>query len=437
MDIDEVDTDNTLTDMVIQKYQVAAAFANGAADAIRKVVESAAAGMKVSDLCKLGDDFILDQTAKVFVKKDIEKGLAFPTCVSVNETIQHYSPLPEDTVVLKPHDLVKVLNSELGVHIDGYVASVAHTFVLSPTPTTPITGRAADAICAAYVAAEAVLRTIKYGAESTEVMKVVNEVAKAFRVHPVKGTSTYQVKRFLPESEVEIPNGVELSPDMDSFVFLENEVYAINIVMATTPDPPKQSAARPTVLQRDVEQSYQLKLKASRQALNSATKLFGPFPFPLRKLAELGSGNRLGIKELVDHGVLVERPVMALRHGEVAAQFKMTMMLLPSGPMRLTAQFNPPYVHSVYGVENLPVAQVLKTNVRVAKAKNPSRLIHDKRIQIAELPPTVSMVKRAGSALSSRARSCCRAQRIHRWPLQDSLRQGSNYVTDKWVHNGG
>jgi methionine aminopeptidase len=45
-------------------------------------------------------------------------GLAFPTCISINNTVSHFSPLPSDKDVptLKDGDVVKVM---LGVHIDG------------------------------------------------------------------------------------------------------------------------------------------------------------------------------------------------------------------------------------------------------------------------------------------------------------------------------
>jgi len=45
--------------------------------------------------------------------------------------------LPEDPYTLQSGDIVKV---ELGVHIDGYMASVAHTTILNPSPEKAIIG---------------------------------------------------------------------------------------------------------------------------------------------------------------------------------------------------------------------------------------------------------------------------------------------------------
>ncbi len=50
------------------------------------------------------------QTALMFKnsKKKIEKGIAFPTCVSVNNTVCHFSPLAGDETILATNDIVKM-----------------------------------------------------------------------------------------------------------------------------------------------------------------------------------------------------------------------------------------------------------------------------------------------------------------------------------------
>ena len=53
---------------------------------------------------------ITDETSKVFKKeKELKKGIAFPTCVSVNNCICHFSPIAsEPDYILKEGDVVKV-----------------------------------------------------------------------------------------------------------------------------------------------------------------------------------------------------------------------------------------------------------------------------------------------------------------------------------------
>ena len=50
--------------------------------------------MSALELCKIGDDMIVQETDKVYKKeKDITKGIAFPTQANVNNCICHYAPL--------------------------------------------------------------------------------------------------------------------------------------------------------------------------------------------------------------------------------------------------------------------------------------------------------------------------------------------------------
>ena len=50
------------------------------------------------------------QTGNMYknVKRKIERGVAFPTCLSVNNTVCHFSPLASDTSELEEGDMVKM-----------------------------------------------------------------------------------------------------------------------------------------------------------------------------------------------------------------------------------------------------------------------------------------------------------------------------------------
>ena len=92
----------------------------------------------------------------------LPSGIAFPCCISVNNTICHFSPLQsEPDYSLQDGDMVKL---DMGAHIDGFIAVVAHTVVISDEKTK-ITGRKADTILAAHLASEAALRLVKPGNE--------------------------------------------------------------------------------------------------------------------------------------------------------------------------------------------------------------------------------------------------------------------------------
>ena len=105
-------------------------------------------------------------------------GVAFPTCISVNNVICHYTPLlSEPDTNLADGDLVKI---DLGAHIDGFIAVVAHSFVIGAAADNPVTGRKADVVMAAHLASEAALRLVKPGNENTEVTETTSKIGEAF-----------------------------------------------------------------------------------------------------------------------------------------------------------------------------------------------------------------------------------------------------------------
>ncbi|KAH7946273.1 hypothetical protein HPB49_022473 [Dermacentor silvarum] len=112
---DKEDEPTIAQDLVVTKYKMAGEMVN--------------TGTSVLAICEEGDRQLNEETSKVFKKeKELKKGIAFPTCVSVNNCICHYSPLRSDTeYILKDGDVVKL---DLGAHIDGFIAVVAHTAIV-------------------------------------------------------------------------------------------------------------------------------------------------------------------------------------------------------------------------------------------------------------------------------------------------------------------
>nr|GMD15766.1 ERBB-3 BINDING PROTEIN 1-like isoform X1 [Ipomoea batatas]GME12727.1 ERBB-3 BINDING PROTEIN 1-like isoform X1 [Ipomoea batatas] len=92
---------------VVTKYKSAAEIVN---KALELVVSQCKPNARVVDICEKGDAFIREQTGNMYknVKKKIERGVAFPTCISVNNTVCHFSPLSNDDTVLEDGDMVKM-----------------------------------------------------------------------------------------------------------------------------------------------------------------------------------------------------------------------------------------------------------------------------------------------------------------------------------------
>jgi len=85
---------------VTTKYQEASKIVNLA---LKGLVERCVPGARVIDLCQFGTTVIETQTARLYTKKvkgaAIERGVAFPVCISVNEVVCNHSPLSSEELV--------------------------------------------------------------------------------------------------------------------------------------------------------------------------------------------------------------------------------------------------------------------------------------------------------------------------------------------------
>ena len=146
------------------------------AEVLKEVVDACKTDASVRELCMLGDKRLTEETGKAFKKdKKLTKGIAFPTCLSVNHIICHFSPLvSEPDLTLAEGDMVKI---DMGAHIDGFIAVVAHTVVVGGGL---VTGPKADALMAAHLCSEAALRLVKPGNETYEITETVSKIAEAF-----------------------------------------------------------------------------------------------------------------------------------------------------------------------------------------------------------------------------------------------------------------
>jgi curved DNA binding protein len=219
---------------------------------------------------------------------------------------------------------------DLGVHIDGFIAVVAHTVLVGSDSLTPEQVAARDnCISAAYTAAEVAVRTMKPGNTNTQVTAAIKQVADAFGVNPISGTLMHQMKQFVIDGNKMILLKEEPDQKIDACTFESGEVYAIDIAMSTGEGKPKETGNRTTVYKRQVDKKYALKNKSSRQFFNEVNKKFPTLPFSIRSFDEMTA--RLGIRECVNHELLMPYPVLNEKRGDFVAHVKVTVLLLPSG----------------------------------------------------------------------------------------------------------
>merc|ERR1712168_100977 len=364
---DQNDLPTIADDLVVTKYKMAAEIVN---KVLKELVEQCKPESSVRELCILGDTKLAEETSKAFKKdKKVMKGIAFPTCLSVNNVICHYSPLTsEPDTILADGDIVKI---DLGAHIDGFIAVVAHTLVVGVNKdSNQLTGRKADAMMAAHLASEAALRLVKPGNETYEVTDTVTKIAEAFKCKPVEGMLSHQLEQNRIDGEktiIQNPSEAQRK-EHEKFEFAVHEVFAVDVLLTSGEGLEREKDAKITIYKK-TDDTYMLKMKTSREFYSKVCKQFGPMPFNIRNMEDEKKA-RMGVVECVHHRLIEPFQVLFDKEGAHVAQFKFTVLLMPNGPHKITGlPFDESLVKSDKSVEDGEIVKLLKTSANPKAAR--------------------------------------------------------------------
>lgn len=360
-------------DADMTKYKVAAEITG---NVMKKLVDLAVQGAKVIDLCIEGDKLIEEGTGAVYNKSvkgvKVGKGLAFPTCISINNTVSHFSPLSSDPLssqALEKDDVVKI---HIGAHIDGFAAVSAETVIIGASAENPVTGRRADVLKAAYEAAEVAMRLVKVGNKNWVVTEAVNRVAATYDCKPVEGMlSCQQTQNVIDGKKRIILNPSESQKrDFETITFGENEVYGVDVLVSSGEDgKARLEESRTTIYQRDSTVTYQLKMKNSRAVFSEVQKKAGAFPFNIRSLED-EKRSRMGLQEAVQHSLVKPYEVVYTPANTFVAAFHFTIALLPGGPSLITQPpvwYKPELVKTEKELEDPELKELITKPLREGK----------------------------------------------------------------------
>jgi curved DNA binding protein len=335
---------------------------------LKEVIIKCTVGASVREICIFGDKMVVEETSKQFKKeKELKKGIAFPTSISVNNCICHFSPLnSEPDYVFKDGDVAKI---DLGAHIDGFIAVVAHTLVVQET-AGKITGRLADVILAAHYASEAALRLVKPSNESDKVTETVTKIAESFKCKPIEGILSHELKQNILDGEkaiIQNPNEAQRK-DYEKCTFEVHEVYAIDALISTGEGQARDSDTRTSVYKRTLDQ-YMLKLRTSRVFFSEVQSKHGLMAFNLRDFEDEKKA-KMGVSECVKNKLIEPYTVLYEKPHEIVAQFKFTVLLMPSGSHKITGlPFQSELYESEHKIEDEEIKKILASGVNPGKKK--------------------------------------------------------------------
>jgi len=217
--------------------------------ALEKAIGMCVPDADVSTVCGTIDEYIFEELTKVFSNKKskkLERGIAFPCCLSVNEVAGHYSPCPDDSTKLNNGDLVKI---ELGAHIDGYAANAAHTIVIGGKSA----GKQADVVLAAYNAFRAATRALKVGGLNQDITAKILAVCEEYDVQPLQGVLSHRMKKHLIDGNECIINKETPEQRVEDWEFAPGDIFALDVYVSTGEGMAKDVDLRTTVFKREME----------------------------------------------------------------------------------------------------------------------------------------------------------------------------------------
>lgn len=329
----------------------------------------------VYDICVAGNNHATAELNKVYNKKKYSKGLAFPTSIAVNEICGNYSPTAEDFdeahKKLNTGDVVKI---DLGVHIHGFAAVVAHTVVCGEDK---VTGKKADVILAAYNALHASLRLLNVKKNNNDdVTNAIKTVTDSYKVNALEGVLSHKMKRDIIDSYETILLKKTNEHKVDIREFEHGDVYGIDVIVSSGEGKPKEHPLKTTVYKRAMETTYKLKTDNARKLLSVVEHNFYNFPFSLnafdneenikttKPIDNIKSMSKMGLNECVKHELFTPYPVMAEKKDEIVAHFKYTVAVRDEGPFIIagglldTSKFT-----SEHSVQDEKIKALLQSNI--------------------------------------------------------------------------
>ncbi|CEH15612.1 peptidase methionine aminopeptidase [Ceraceosorus bombacis] len=274
-------------------------------------------GMTMTEIAEL----IENGTRTIGEANGLESGIGFPTGLSLNEVAAHYTPNAGDKRVLQESDVLKV---DFGVHVKGRIVDSAFTLTFGDSPWNPL-------LDAVRSATNAGIREAGVDARLSDIGKVIQETMESYefeaegktqKVKVVKNLNGHNIDRYKIHGGKSVP--CIPMPEMKDRME-EGEYFAIETFGSTGKGYVENTGDCSHYARKNVGRHVPLRVASARSLLHTIDKNFGTLPFCRRYLDRLGEKSYLlGLKHLVQMGVVEDYPPLADIPGSKTAQFEHT-----------------------------------------------------------------------------------------------------------------
>ena len=316
-------------------------------DVLKFTMEQCKPSANIYEICQASDNLIKEKLSKIYTKKKFIKGIAFPTCISVNEVCGNFAPLeessddPHEYKTLSEGDVAKI---SLGVEINGFAALAGHTIVVGDKKEK-IKGNKADVILAAYDSVQAALRIMTKENTNNKITDTVSKICADYKVNPIEGVLSHRMKRDIIDGLETIINKNTVDQRVDERKFEHGDVFGFTVIVSTGEGKPKETTIKTSIYKRALETTYKLRTDSGRRLLSVVENNFYSFPFSFsafdkeeniklkQKIPNFKTTMKMGLSECVKNDLLHGYPVLTEKKGEIVAEFTYTIAVRNEGPI--------------------------------------------------------------------------------------------------------
>ena len=316
-------------------------------EVLKYTIDQCKPSANIYELCQSSDNLIREKLSKIYTKKKFIKGVAFPTCISLNEVCGNFSPLsensddPHEYKTLSEGDVAKI---SLGVEINGFAALAGHTIVVGEKKDK-IKGNKADVILAAYNSIQCALRMMTKEKTNNQVTDAISKICADYKVNPIEGVLSHRMKRDIIDGLETIINKSTVDQKVDERKFEHGDVFGLAVVVSTGEGKPKETTIKTSIYKRALETTYKLRTDSGRRLLSVVENNFYSFPFSFsafdkeeniklkQKIPNFKTTMKMGLSECVKNDLLHGYPVLTEKTGEIVAEFTYTIAVRNEGPI--------------------------------------------------------------------------------------------------------
>jgi methionyl aminopeptidase len=143
---------------------------------------------------------------------------AFPVNVSLNDIAAHYTAEPNDQIIVKDGDVLKI---DIGVQIHGYIADTAVTVCYNPKYEAMVK--------TAELALTEAVKVAKPNFKASDIGKIIENTVSKQGFRPIQNLSGHSLEQYTIHAGKSIPNIWTIG----SFSLVSNQAYAIEPFVTT------------------------------------------------------------------------------------------------------------------------------------------------------------------------------------------------------------